>query len=213
MALRVAVLISGSGSTLRNILQRISDGRIGGVEVCGVIASRECEGLAYVRQFDVPHAVVQRNADGAEFDSADFSARVTAQLEQWQPGLLVFGGFLSHYILPPQYTRRAINMHPALLPAFGGNGMYGNAVHRAVLDSGTKVSGCTVHLVTDDYDGGPIIAQRTVAVLDGDSPETLGERVREAERELLPVVIQWFADGRVEIAEDGSVAVHNRTLL
>jgi len=116
------------------------------------------------------------------------------------------------YIVPPQYLGRVVNIHPALLPAFGGPGMYGDRVHAAVLASGTKVTGCTVHFVCDEYDGGPVIAQRTVPVLEGDTPATLGARVREAERELYPTVIQWFAEERVSLGEDGVVTVRGRVL-
>ena len=213
MPLRLAVLISGSGSTLRNILERSADGRLRDAEVVGVAASRECAGLEYAQQYNVPHAVVARSGSGADFDVQDFSARLTRQLDDWRPDLIALGGFLSLYLIPHQYQGKVINVHPALLPAFGGVGMYGDRVHRAVLDSGTRVSGCSVHFVSDEYDGGPIIAQRTVAVLEGDTPETLGARVREAERELYPSVIQWFAEDRVRLLPDGSVQVSGRDLL
>jgi phosphoribosylglycinamide formyltransferase-1 len=201
-----AVLISGSGSTLLNLLQRIEAGSLN-ARVCGVIASRDCGGLDHARRYCVPHAVIPR---GKPFDAEDFSRRVTLQLEQWQPELLVFGGFLSLYLIPPQFRGRAINIHPALLPAFGGPGMYGDRVHEAVLSSGAKISGCSVHLVDDDYDHGAIIAQKAVTVLDSDTVESLGARVGAAERELYPQVVQWFAEGRVSVADNGSVQVSGR---
>ena len=211
--LRLCVLISGSGSTLRNILERIADGRLRDLQVVGVIASRQCDGLKYAADYAVPASVIPRSAlADTSFDPGEFSARVTGQLEQWQPDLVVLGGFLSQYLVPTQFEAKVINIHPALLPSFGGVGMYGDRVHAAVLASGTKVSGCSVHFVTDDYDGGPVIAQRTVPVLEGDTAESLGARVREAERELYPTVIQWFADGRVKL-EDGKVEVADRNLL
>jgi folate-dependent phosphoribosylglycinamide formyltransferase PurN len=140
----------------------------------------------------------------------DFSARITAQLDEWQPRLVVFGGFLSLYLNPPRYP--AINVHPALLPFFGGAGMYGDRVHEAVLASGMKLTGCTVLLVDDKYDTGPIIAQRAVPILDSDTVETLGARVRETERELYPEVIGWFAAGRVLIGDDGRITIRDREL-
>jgi len=161
------------------------------------------------REHGVPYAVVRR---GKPFDVHDFSVRVTAQLNEWQPGLIVFGGFLSMYLPPQCYTGRVINIHPALLPAFGGQGMYGDRVHEAVLASGARVTGCTVHMVDATYDTGPIVAQRTVPVLDGDTPETLGARVRATERELYPEVIGWFAAGRVQLGEDGKVRISDRDL-
>jgi phosphoribosylglycinamide formyltransferase-1 len=211
MALRLAVLISGSGSTLRNILERITDGRLKNVEVVGVAASRDCEGLKYAHAYNVPHAVVLRSECG-EFDAQEFSSRLTRQLDQWQPDLIALAGFLSLYLFPGQYSGKIINVHPALLPSFGGSGMYGDRVHRAVLASVTKVTGCSVHIVSGEYDGGPVIAQRTVPVLEGDTPESLGARVRQAERELYPAVIQWFADGRVITSVEGGVEVYGRDL-
>ncbi len=201
------MLISGSGSTLRNILELSAAGRLK-ARVAGVIASRKCSGLDHARDFDVPWAVIRR---GKPFDVSDFSARLTAQLDEWQPQLVVFGGFLSMYLPPPRYP--AINIHPALLPGFGGQGMYGDRVHEAVLKAGCKLSGCSVHFVDAQYDTGPIIAQRPVAVLDDDTVETLGERVRATERELYPEVISWFAAGRVELTADGKVRVHQRDLI
>jgi len=202
----IAVLISGSGSTLKNILQRIAAGQLK-ARVAGVVASRDCSGLDHAREYGVPWAVVKR---GKPFDPAGFSARITAQLDEWQPRLVVFGGFLSLYLNPPRYP--AINVHPALLPFFGGAGMYGDHVHEAVLASGMKLTGCTVHLVDDKYDTGPIIAQRAVPILDSDTVETLGARVRETERELYPEVIGWFAAGRVVIGDAGRVTIRDREL-
>jgi phosphoribosylglycinamide formyltransferase-1 len=207
-AFPIAVLISGSGSTLRNIFEQISCGALA-ARVAGVIASRDCSGLDYARQHNVPYAVIMR---GKPFDVDDFSARITAKLDEWQPGLIVFGGFLSMYLPPERYAGRVINIHPALLPSFGGKGMYGDRVHEAVLASGTKVTGCSVHLVDAAYDTGPVVAQRAVPVLDGDTPETLGARVRATERELYPEVIGWFAAGRVQVSADGKVSVGNRDL-
>jgi phosphoribosylglycinamide formyltransferase-1 len=205
----VAVLISGSGSTLRNILERCADGRLR-ARVAGVVASRECSGLDHARESGVPWAVVPR---GKPFDAEEFSARVTATLAPWRPELIVFGGFLSLYLPPPEYAGRVINIHPALLPGFGGPGMYGDKVHEAVLASGAQVTGCSVHLVDREYDHGPVIAQRVVPVLPGDDVHTLGERVRATERELYPQVIGWFAEERVSLDRDGKVTISRRDLL
>lgn len=206
--LRIAVLISGSGSTLQNILERIDEGRLN-AKVVGVVASRDCGGLEHARAFDVPSAIVER---GQPFELADFSARITATLDPWQPELIVFGGFLSMYQLPPQYQGRAINTHPALLPSFGGPGMYGDRVHEAVLQSGVLISGCTVHLVDDEYDHGGIVLQKIVPVLPGDDAVSLGERVRSAERELLPLVIRLWAEGRISVDASGNAEFAPRVL-
>lgn len=202
----IAVLISGSGSTLQNILGLIGRGLLA-ARVAGVIASRDCAGLDYARAAGAPYVIIER---GKPFDARAFSARVTAQLDQWQPRLVVFGGFLSLYLPAPQYQGRTLNIHPALLPAFGGPGMYGDRVHEAVLASGARATGCTVHLVSEEYDAGPIIAQKVVAVRDDDTPGTLGARVRAAERELYPTVIGWFAAGRVSQDSAGRVRISPR---
>lgn len=209
----VAVLISGGGSTLRNLLERSADGRLH-ARICGVIASRDCAGLAHARDFSVPCALVPRQlSPGSPFDPQEFSARLTAQLDQWQPRLVVLGGFLSPYLPAPHYAGRVINIHPALLPQFGGKGMYGRRVHEAVLASGVQVSGCTVHLVDEHYDHGAILAQRAVPVLPGDDPASLAARVLAAERELYPEVVNWFADGRLSMDSTGRAVLAGRDII
>ena len=204
----IAVLISGSGSTLRNLLELERDGRLR-AHVAGVVASRDCAGLEHAREFSVPWTIVER---GKPFDAQKFSARVTAALAPWRPRLVVFGGFLSMYLPPAEYAGRVLNIHPALLPAFGGPGMYGDRVHEAVLRSGVKLTGCSVHLVDAEYDHGAILAQRAVPVLEGDDAHSLGERVRAVERELYPTVINWFATGRIIVGSGGKVTVSGRDL-
>lgn len=204
--LPLAMLISGSGSTLRNILELCTAGRLP-VRVAGVVASRECTGLEHCKEYNIPYAIIRR---GKPFDAAEFSARVTAALNPWAPELIAFGGFLSLYLPPPEYAGRVINIHPALLPAFGGPGMYGDRVHEAVLASGTRVTGCSVHFVDAHYDHGAIIAQQAVPVLEGDDAHSLGERVRLAERQLYPAVMRWFAEGRVSLTNGGRVLIGPR---
>ena len=201
--LRIAFLISGSGSTLANILERSSAGKLN-ARVVGVAASRDCPGLEHARRHQVPYAVVER---GSPFDADDYARRMTDVLAAWQPELIVMGGFLTLYRYPAQYRGRVINIHPALLPDFGGPGMYGDRVHEAVLESGADQSGASVHFVDERYDEGPLIAQVSVPVLPGDDAHSLGERVREAERELLPEVISWFGAGKVTLCDDGTVQV------
>jgi phosphoribosylglycinamide formyltransferase-1 len=163
----------------------------------------------------VPWEIVPRRAAGAAaaFDAQEFSARITAQLDRWAPRLIVFAGFLSPYLPAPQYRGRVLNIHPALLPQFGGQGMYGERVHQAVLASGAQVSGATVHLVDDEYDRGSILAQRVVPVLPDDSPATLAARVQQVERELYPEVINWFAAGRLRPGTDSASVPAPRDLL
>ena len=120
--------------------------------------------------------------------------------------LVALAGFLCFYLLPGRYMNRVMNIHPALLPAFGGKGFYGERVHKAVLEHGCKVSGCTVHFVDNVYDHGPIIVQKTVGVEEGDDAHSLADRVFEKELEAYPEAINLFAAGRLKV-EGGVVRV------
>ena len=110
---------------------------------------------------------------------------------------MVLGGFLSLLNIPPEYKGRVLNVHPSLIPAFCGEGYYGSKVHKAVLDYGAKVSGCTVHFADDAYDSGPIVIQRVVPVLEDDTPESLAARVFQEECRALPEAIAMYAEGRL----------------
>ena len=140
--------------------------------------------------------VVERD----QFDSVEaFSAQVLKLIDDAGADLVVLGGWLSLLRIPPAYAGRVINIHPALLPAFGGKGMYGRRVHAAVIEHGCKLSGCTVHLVDDQYDNGPIVLQRACPVLDDDTPETLAARVFEEEKVAYPEAIRLFQQGRLKV--------------
>jgi folate-dependent phosphoribosylglycinamide formyltransferase PurN len=121
------------------------------------------------------------------------------EIRTFTPDLVVLAGFMSLIDVPADFQNRIINVHPALIPAFCGHGMYGHHVHEAVINYGAKVSGATVHFVDSEYDHGPIILQGTVPVLDNDTPDTLAERVQALERELYPQAIQLFAEGRLRV--------------
>lgn len=190
--LQLAVLVSGGGTTLENLVARIRDGRLRGVEVRLVISSRSAvRGVDIARAVGLPLAIL-RKRDYPDDDA--FSAAITAALDRAQVDLVVLAGFLCYWRLTPQYEGRVLNIHPALLPRFGGQGFYGHRVHEAVLAAGVAESGCTVHLVDNQYDHGPIIAQSRVPVCPGDTADSLAERVGAAERELYPRVIQQIAD-------------------
>ena len=205
--LALAVLISGGGTTLKNLIDKISKGKLS-AQIKVVISSRpDARGIDFAKEANIPTVVVNRK----EFKSTkEFSEKVTEILRQYRPDLIVFGGFLCLYQFPSDFYGKIINIHPALLPSFGGKGMYGDHVHEAVLKSGVKVTGCTVHFVDEIYDHGPIIAQRVVPVLPDDTVESLRNRVQSAERELYPEVINWFAEGRVLLESDGKVIVKGR---
>jgi formyltetrahydrofolate-dependent phosphoribosylglycinamide formyltransferase len=194
--LTLAVLISGGGTTLENLIVRIGDGRLRDVAIRLVISSRSrVRGVEITRAAGLPLAIV-RPKDHP--DEAAFSAAITAALSQAGVDLVVLGGFLCFWRLPAHYEGRVLNIHPALLPRFGGKGFYGHHVHAAVLAASVSESGCTVHLVDNEYDHGPIVAQSRVPVRPDDTPDTLAERVGVAERELYPRVIQQVAEEGVE---------------
>lgn len=193
---RIAFLLSGSGSTLKNLLEHIDAGDVPG-EVVVAIADREgATGLDHARERDIPVHVVNRKA----YRGLDvFSGALEEALRPYAPDLVVNGGFLSIYRVPPDNVGHWVNVHPSLLPAFGGKGCYGNRVHQAVLDRGCRYTGCTVHFVTDEVDGGPIIDQAVVEVLPDDTVETLAARVQAAERELYPTVIRDILLGKIKM--------------
>ena len=194
--LRLAVLLSGGGTTLQNILDRIADGRLD-AEVAVVLSSRaDAFGLERARQAGVPTVTVARKA---YTDVQSFNDAAHAALEPSGAELVVLAGFLSLFQPRVRYAGRVLNIHPALIPSFCGEGFYGHRVHEAVLASGVKVSGCTVHFADDQYDRGPIILQRCVPVLDDDTAETLAARVLALEHELYPEAIQLFAENRLRV--------------
>ncbi len=190
--LRLGVLLSGGGRTLMNILEYIQAGKLS-AEVSVVIASRDCKGVERSRNagLDV-HIVPYKEMP----DTETYSAAIVERLDAASVDLVVQAGFLSFWRIPPKYEGRVLNIHPALLPSFGGSGMYGRHVHEAVLAAGCKVSGCTVHFVTNEYDRGPIIVQKRVPVIEGDTPDTLAARVFEQECIAYPEAIKLVAGSR-----------------
>lgn len=195
-SIRLAVLLSGSGTTLQNMIDHIAAGTLPAtVEL--VIGSRPgLRGIERARAAGLRHSVVERKRFA---DLGSFSDEVFGQIDQVKPDLVCFAGYLSLVTLPQKYLGRAMNIHPALLPSFGGKGMFGHHVHEAVLAHGCKVSGCTVHFADNTYDTGPIIVQRTCPVLEEDTPDTLAARVFEQEKLAYPEAIRLFAQGRLAI--------------
>ena len=182
MTLNIAILFSGEGTTLQNLIDATRDGRLPGVTVVKAVSSREnAGGIARCAAAGVPCAVVPKK----DFpDPADHTRAVFAHLPPDEVDLVCLAGWMSRLILEnPWLDNRVMNVHPSLLPAFGGVGMYGNRVHEAVLARGCKVTGCTVHYVDNEVDGGPILSQRTLAVRPDDTADSLAARVQAAERE------------------------------
>jgi phosphoribosylglycinamide formyltransferase-1 len=198
--IRLGVLISGGGTTLQNFLDKIAAGELAAEVAVVISSSAKAFGLARAKNAGVP-AVVARRAD---FDSvAAYSDRIFGILDEHAADLVTLAGFLKLIRIPDRYAGRVMNIHPALIPAFCGEAMYGHRVHEAVVTSGVKVSGCTVHFANNEYDAGPIILQRPVPVYDTDTPDDVAARVFEQECIAYPEAIRLFAAGRLRI--DGRI--------
>ena len=199
--LRLAVLVSGGGTNLQALLDRIDRGELPGASVEAVISSCEdAYALQRAKDHRIPWTVInKKNYDTLEqFEEAFYSL-----LNGYQVDLIVLAGFL--LILPVtivrHYKNRIINVHPSLIPAFCGKGFYGLKVHEAAISRGVKLTGATVHFVDEGTDTGPIILQRAVPVLSGDTPEILQKRVMEqAEWEILPEAVKLIPENRIEVA-------------
>jgi len=191
---RLGVLLSGSGRTLQNLIDRIQDRSLPArLEV--VLSSHPgVKGLERARAANVPALTVDYKGYA---DEKAFSAALTQELDRHPVDLVIMAGFIRRWLFPRKYEGRVLNIHPALLPDFGGKGYYGHHVHEAVLKAGAKESGCTVHLADLQYDRGPILLQKRVPVLAGDTPETLAERVFQAECEAYPEAIRRMAEVEV----------------
>jgi formyltetrahydrofolate-dependent phosphoribosylglycinamide formyltransferase len=193
---RLAVLLSGGGTTLQNLLDRIADGRLN-ASVVHVVASRaDAFGVTRAQRAGIPNEVVERKSCSSR---EEFSARIFGLCREASADLVCMAGFLQLVLIPDDFLGRVMNIHPALIPSFCGKGFHGQHVHEAVIASGVKVSGCTVHFADNVYDNGPIIIQRTVPVLDDDTPETLAARVFKQECEAYPEAIRLFAESRLKI--------------
>ncbi len=176
--LHLAVLLSGSGRSLDNLQGAITAGRLRARIAIVVSSKGDAYGLVRARNHGFEAVAIPRR----EYGSLEaFNAAITAALARHHIDLVVLAGFLSLYQPSAALEGKVMNIHPALLPAFGGQGLYGDRVHRAVLDAGVKVSGCTVHFADDQYDHGPIILQEAVPVQDDDTIESLAARVFAAE--------------------------------
>jgi formyltetrahydrofolate-dependent phosphoribosylglycinamide formyltransferase len=192
----LAVLVSGSGTTLQNLIDEIVAGRLN-AKIAIVIGSRAgLLGSERAAKAGIRNVVVNRK----EFANvADFSREVFRHVDAANADLVCLAGWLCLLDLPERYAHKAMNIHPALLPSFGGKGMYGAKVHEAVINHGCKVSGCTVHFLDNAYDSGPIILQRTCPVLDDDTPAVLAHRVFAEEKIAYPEAIRLFQQGRLHV--------------
>jgi phosphoribosylglycinamide formyltransferase-1 len=196
--IRIGVLASGAGTNLQAIMDACARGEIDARVVVVVSNNPRARALDRARAAGIPAVAMHHRA----FPDRDtFDAKLVEILHSYEVDLVCLAGFMR--ILGPwfvaQFPARIMNIHPALLPSFGGLGMYGDRVHKAVLDSGVKFSGCTIHFANEAPDGGPIILQAVVPVQDDDTVETLAARIAQEERALYPEAVRLFAEGRLRI--------------
>ena len=196
--LNLAILISGSGTTLQNLIDKINDKTLNANIQIVISSAPDTYGIKRAEQNNIPVAIVQRKGYN---NSEIFSNTIINEIEKYSVDLIILAGFLHLFKIPDKYTGKVMNIHPGLIPSFCGKGYYGHHVHEAVIESGVKVSGCTVHFVDNEYDCGPIIIQRVVQVHEDDSPETLAQRVFKEECIAYPEAINLFAEGRLKIEE------------
>jgi phosphoribosylglycinamide formyltransferase-1 len=204
--LRLAVLISGGGTTLQNLIRKVAADKLDAKIELVISSSDKAGRLEIARAAEIPSLVVPYAKSKTP---EEFSEAVFGPCRQAGVHIVAMGGFLKHVLIPPDFQNRVTNIHPALIPNFCGPGMYGQRVHEAVLQSGSRMTGCTVHFVDNCYDHGPIILQRSVPVLEDDTPEKLAARVFAAECEAYPEALRLIARGKVRV-EDGHVNLQPR---
>jgi phosphoribosylglycinamide formyltransferase-1 len=198
--MNLAVFASGRGSNFQAILRAIDDGRLS-ARVTLVISNRsDAAVLDAARTRNIPAV----HCTQGMFDSEKaYDERILNLLQEHQCDAIALAGYLKRVprIVVESFHQRILNIHPALLPSFGGAGMYGYRVHEAVIASGAKYSGATVHIVDEEYDRGPILLQRAVTVTAEDSPATLAAKVLSVEHEIFPLALQALAEGRIQFKE------------
>ena len=191
--LKLAVLMSGGGRTLLNLQDHIEGGTLDAAIQVAVSSRGDVAGVTRSQERGLPTKVIERRQLAAEAFQQQITEAVAGA------DLVCMAGFLSLWRIPDELYGRVINIHPALLPDFGGKGMYGHHVHEAVLAAGRKESGCTVHVCDNEYDHGPIILQRKVPVLPGDTPDELAVRVFEQECIAYPEAVRLYCENRIRV--------------
>ena len=201
--MNIAIFASGGGSNFQAIADGCADGTIPARVVLCVASRADAGVIDRAKSMAIPHVVLEGSTE-------EWSGQVLTDLKAASVDLIALAGFMKMVptVLIKQYPGRIVNIHPSLLPDFGGKGMYGMNVHQAVIASGKLVSGATVHVVDEDYDTGPIVAQKPVPVHPDDSPEDLAARILSVEHQLYTSVVKAFAEGRVEI-NDNRVTIHS----
>lgn len=194
--LRIAGLVSGGGRTLLNIHECISRGELNARIALAICSRAHAPAVGRLRDAGIDVHIVDR----ATTPDPDFHERIAERLRDADIELVCMAGFFCMWRIPDDFAGRVINIHPALLPDFGGRGFYGDRVHQAVLSSGATESGCTIHFADNEYDHGPIILQRRVPVLESDTPASLSARVFEQELLAFPEVIRRIISGQIMLA-------------
>jgi phosphoribosylglycinamide formyltransferase-1 len=196
--MNIAVFASGRGSNFQAILDAIDSGFLPAKVVVLVSNKSDAGAMNIARAHNISTKHISQQMFTSEEALADAILEV---LEEKHTEFIVLSGYLKK--IPAQvirqYRNRVVNIHPALLPSFGGEGMYGHRVHEAVMRSGEKISGATVHLVDEEYDRGPIVLQKTVDIVPNDTPDSLAEKVLKIEHEIFPLALKAFAEGRVRV--------------
>lgn len=190
MTVRLAVLLSGAGRTLQNFIDVIARGELDAAIAVVIASNANAGGVDKARAAGLDAVVIERRKFA---DDAAWSEVVTKVLDAHEIDLVILAGLLRKYVFPPPYAGRVLNIHPGPLPKYGGLGMYGHHVHEAVLAAGDKESACAVIVADLEYDHGPIVLQKSVPVLPGDTAESLAERVFEAECEAYPEAVRLMA--------------------
>jgi phosphoribosylglycinamide formyltransferase-1 len=209
--LRVAVLVSGGGTNLQAVIDNIEQGKINNAEIAVVISNKKD---AYALERAQKHGIKTAAISPKDYSKREeFNQALLEAIDCNRVDLVVLAGFL--VILPEilieKYRNRIINIHPSLIPSFCGTGYYGLRVHEAVLERGAKITGATVHFVDEGTDSGPIILQKAVQVLEGDTPELLQIRVmEEAEWQILPKAIDLIANDRLQIKNSKVLIINKR---
>jgi formyltetrahydrofolate-dependent phosphoribosylglycinamide formyltransferase len=196
--LRIAFFVSGNGTLFETIATRCRAGELSADPVLLISSNPEAPALERARRLEVPACVIQRQ----DFSSGeDFARALLSELKNHAVNFVCLAGYLK--LVPPPvvkaFRHRMLNIHPALLPAFCGKGLYGRRVHEAVIEYGARMSGATVHLVDEEYDHGPIVLQRAVFVREDDTPESLEQRVHAIEHDLYTAAVRLFAEDRVRV--------------
>ncbi len=206
--MRAVVLVSGGGTNLQALIDAIRDGRVRNTEIVCVISNYAgAYALTRAKEAGIPACAMQPKSYGSR---KEFETALTERIREIAPDLVILAGCLLK--IPAEliaaFPNRIVNIHPALIPSFSGQGYYGLKVHEAALRRGVKVSGATVHFVNEELDAGPIILQKAVEVRDGDTPEILQRRImEEAEWQILPAAVDLIAQGRVSVDQEGLVHI------